>query len=112
MKRDSAWNQVYHIVDKIPRGRVMTYGQISLYMENLSAQAVGWAMKSCPQGLPWHRVVNASGGCSTARLPHLPPGLQQALLEKEGVSFQEDGTIDLKVYRWRYSEPGGTNSED
>lgn len=93
--------QVYAMARRIPRGRVMTYGQIATLIENrLSPRAVGWAMHGCPANVPWQRVVNASGGCSTDRLPDTPAGLQRALLEKEGVEFLESGTLDLERYRW------------
>ena len=99
--RKSAWEAVYATARRIPRGRVMTYGQIATLLgSHLSPRAVGWAMHGCPAGIPWHRVVNASGGCSTERLPHLPPGLQRALLRAEGVSFRKNGTLDLDDYRW------------
>jgi methylated-DNA-protein-cysteine methyltransferase-like protein len=97
----SPWDDVFRLVRRIPRGRVMTYGQIATLIENrLSARAVGWAMHGCPEGVPWQRVVNASGGCSTDRLPDLPEGLQRAMLEAEGVVFRENGTLDLARYRW------------
>ena len=96
-----AFERVYQWTKKIPRGQVMTYGQISVLMESrLSPAAVGWALNSCPEGVPWHRVVNASGGLSTERLPNLPPGLQRAMLEAEHVEFRANGTLDLKRYRW------------
>jgi len=98
--RESAWQKVYDLVRQIPFGRVMTYGQISHYTEPLSARAVGWAMHNCPDGVPWHRVVNSRGGCSTDRLPHLPTGLQRALLEQEGVVFRDNGTLSLSEYLW------------
>ena len=99
-REPSAWEEVYQIVRRIPRGKVMNYGQIARLLERpLSARAVGWAMRQCPSGLPWHRVVNASGGCSTDHL-HDHPGLQRALLEAEGVRFDEQATIDLSRYRW------------
>ena len=88
------------MVRMIPPGKVMTYGQIALLEEPLSARAVGWAMNSCPEGVPWHRVVNSRGGCSTDRRPDIPPGLQKALLENEGVVFRENDTLDLDVYRF------------
>jgi methylated-DNA-protein-cysteine methyltransferase-like protein len=79
----------------------MTYGQLATLIENrLSPRAVGWAMHGCPEELPWQRVVNASGGCSTDRLPEVPAGLQRALLEAEGVEFRENGTLDLERYLW------------
>ena len=99
--RKSAWEAVYAAARRIPRGRVMTYGQIATLLgSRLSPRAVGWAMHGCPRGIPWHRVVNASGGCSTERLPHLPSGLQRALLLSEGVAFRRNGTLDLEEYRW------------
>jgi methylated-DNA-protein-cysteine methyltransferase-like protein len=104
MQRESVWDEVYRLVREIPEGRVMTYGQIALYVEPLSARAVGWAMNNCPEDVPWQRVVNSKGGCSTDRLPHIPTGLQQSLLEREGIQFSEDGALDLKKYRWLPSE--------
>jgi methylated-DNA-protein-cysteine methyltransferase-like protein len=95
-----AFSAVYKLVRRIPRGRVMTYGQISVALgSGLSPRAVGWAMHGCPKDVPWQRVVNASGGLSTERMPDVPPGLQRALLEKEGVEFRANGTLDLDVYR-------------
>jgi methylated-DNA-protein-cysteine methyltransferase-like protein len=99
--RSGAYDQVYALARRIPRGRVMTYGQIATLIGNrLSPRAVGWAMHGCPRGVPWQRVVNASGGCSTDRLPDIPAGLQRAMLEAEGVGFRENGTLDLERYRW------------
>ncbi|MGW8181250.1 MAG: MGMT family protein, partial [bacterium] len=60
-------------------------------------------------GIPWHRVVNSRGGCSTDRIPHLPTGLQRALLEKEGVVFLKNDTIDLSRYLW---DPTGQKGEE
>lgn len=88
------------MVRRIPPGKVMTYGQIALYLEPLSARAVGWAMRSCPEDVPWQRVVNSRGGCSTDRLGTMPPGLQRALLESENVCFDTSGHLDLRRYRW------------
>jgi methylated-DNA-protein-cysteine methyltransferase-like protein len=97
----SAYDQVYRLVRRIPRGRVMTYGQIAnLMARRLSPRAVGWAMHGCPGDVPWQRVVNASGGCSTERLPDMPGGLQQHLLQEEGVEFRKSGTLNLDIYRW------------
>ena len=100
-ERGGAFAAVWRLVRRIPRGRVMTYGQIAGWLEQeLSPRAVGWALHGCPEDVPWQRVVNASGGCSTERLPDGPPGLQQALLEAEGVEFRENDTLDLERYRW------------
>jgi len=82
----------------------MNYGQIAALLGHaISARAVGWAMHGCPDDVPWHRVVNAAGRCSTSRLGDLPPGLQRALLEEEGVEFRLDGSLDIARYRF---DPG------
>jgi len=104
--RSGAFNEVYELVRTIPRGRVMTYGQIATLLGNrLSPRAVGWAMHGCPEGVPWQRVVNASGGLSTERMPDIPPGLQRHLLEEEGVVFRPNGKLDLARFRHAPSGP-------
>jgi methylated-DNA-protein-cysteine methyltransferase-like protein len=100
-QKRSVFFAVYKLVRRIPRGRVMTYGQIATEIGNrLSPRAVGWAMHGCPKDVPWQRVVNAKGGCSTDRLPDAPIGLQRHLLEAEGIDFRSNGTLDLDRYRW------------
>ena len=100
-ERASAQQEVFALVRRIPRGRVMSYGQISALLGGrLSPRAVGWMLHRCPDDLPWQRVVNAAGGCSTDRLPDFPKGLQRSLLEGEGVTFRRNGTLDLELYRW------------
>jgi methylated-DNA-protein-cysteine methyltransferase-like protein len=99
MGKSSAWNEVYEIVRLIPPGTVMTYGQIAkLCGRPLTPRAVGWAMHDCPADVPWHRVVNSKGGCSTDHLPGGEPGRQRGLLEAEGIEFRNNGTVDLSRY--------------
>ncbi|HXK58280.1 MAG TPA: MGMT family protein [Acidobacteriota bacterium] len=108
-KKKSAWEAVYDLVREVPSGRVTTYGDIARALEGrLSARAVGWAMHVCPADLPWHRVVNAQGGYSAERLPHVPEGLQRALLESEGIPFKPDGRVDLKACRWNWKRRSQT----
>lgn len=96
-----AFAEVHALVRRIPAGRVMTYGQIAqLIGQRLSPVGVGWAMRSSPPDVPWQRVVNAQGGCSTDRSGKLPPGLQRTLLESEGIVF-DDGTLAVERYRWQ-----------
>lgn len=100
-ERISAQQEVFELVRRIPPGRVMSYGQIStLIGGRLSPRAVGWMLHRCPDDLPWQRVVNAAGGCSTDRLPDFPKGLQRARLEGEGVVFRDNGTVDMEAFRW------------
>jgi methylated-DNA-protein-cysteine methyltransferase-like protein len=90
--------RVYKIVRRIPRGRVMTYGQIAeLLGEGYTPRTVGFAMHSSPDGTPWHRVLNAQGATSTGRIV-LPHDKQQRLLEQEGVVFNQNNRCDLETY--------------
>ena len=101
---EQAFEKIYRFVLKIPRGRVMTYGQIARLLEDrYSPRLVGWAMHATPQdgrNIPWHRVINSKGGISTGRVIIQEPQLQQYLLEAEGVVFDERGHCDLSLYQW------------
>jgi methylated-DNA-protein-cysteine methyltransferase-like protein len=93
--------RIVDLIRSIPRGRVATYGQIAVMagMPNGARQVARLLHSSSGKHrLPWHRVINASGGIS------LPAGsgggLQRALLEKEGVLFVR-GKVDLRRHAWR-----------
>ena len=91
---------VYDLVKQVPKGRVVTYGQIAAALGNVRrARLVGYAMRACPDDVPWHRVVNAQGRLST-RAIHGSYNPQRARLEDEGIEFDADGHIDLHVYGW------------
>jgi methylated-DNA-protein-cysteine methyltransferase-like protein len=96
---DLPFARVHALVARIPRGRVATYGQLSQLIDRrLTPVGVGWALRAAPAELPWHRVVNGSGGLST---DGHAPGLQRALLESEGHTFDRQGRLDLARVRWR-----------
>ncbi len=101
MTDSNAWEEVYEIVRLIPPGWVMNYGQVAtLCSRPLSPRAVGWAMHDCPSDVPWHRVVNAAGGCSTDRVARNQPGRQQGRLEAEGIVFSDVRRLDMNRYRF------------
>jgi methylated-DNA-protein-cysteine methyltransferase-like protein len=94
------WKIAYALVKKIPRGRVMTYGQLAAAVKlSGGARAAGRAMAACPNGngIPWHRVVGA-GGRLVLREPNV--WLQRKLLEGEGVTFIERRVQDFKRRVW------------
>ena len=100
--------RVFRIVRMIPKGRVMTYGQIAEILgEGYTPRTVGFVMHSSDDKTPWHRVINAQGGCSTRGLV-LPHDKQQRMLEAEGVSFNARGRCSLEEYVWI---PGPTKLE-
>jgi methylated-DNA-protein-cysteine methyltransferase-like protein len=93
--------RVYKLVRQIPRGRVMTYGQIAVLLgQGYTPRTVGFTMHGAHEShTPWHRVINSQGRCSTGGLL-LPADKQQRMLEAEGVKFT-DGKCDLKIFLWR-----------
>lgn len=96
--------RVYELVRRIPVGRVMTYGQLAeLLGEGYTARTVGFVMHAASEDVPWHRVINAQGACSTGRVV-LPPDKQQRMLEAEAVTFDARGRCDLGRYRWTPEE--------
>lgn len=99
---ESAYRErVFAIVRQIPDGRVMTYGQIAAILgDDYTARTVGFVMHSAnSKNVPWHRVINAQGGCSTAKFS-IPPDLQQKLLERENVRFSDRARCKLSDYLW------------
>ena len=99
------YQQVYALVAQIPRGRVMTYGQIAVILgKPTAARAVGYALHQSPPGmhLPWQRVINAQGKISPRGAGDVlhEPSLQRILLEAEGIRFDAQGRIDLTQYLW------------
>jgi len=94
------WHAVYRLVKQIPRGRVLTYGDVarSLRLRG-GARAAGHAMAATPsgKGIPWHRVVGA-GGKLLIREPYA--SLQRKLLESESVTMTEH-RVNLKLHRWK-----------
>lgn len=92
--------RVYRIVRSIPRGRVMTYGQLAEILgDGYTPRTVGFVMHGSDDKTPWHRVINAQGGCSTGRIA-LPSDKQQRMLSAEGLEFNESGRCDLQRYLW------------
>jgi methylated-DNA-protein-cysteine methyltransferase related protein len=95
--KESFSQGVYRIVARVPRGRVTTYGQIALLLGSPRAgRQVGWAMRNCPDDLPWQRVVKADGAVAGGDFA----AHRRGMLEAEGVRFLQDGRVDLAACRW------------
>lgn len=102
--------KVYTIVKKIPKGRVVSYGQIAAMIGSpRSARVVGWAMHQLDslfpeqvEQYPWWRVINAKGMISTTCHEHTAQA-QKEHLEEDGVTVEErEGSfwVDIEKYRW------------
>lgn len=50
--------------------------------------------------IPWHRVVNAKGEVSYSLSRNGNDAVQQRLLQKEGVEFDDKNRFDLERFRW------------
>ena len=98
----SVFERIYEVVKQIPIGKVATYGFVAMLAGNPRwARVVGYALHSnpAPMIIPCHRVVNREGRVAEA-FAFGGGNVQRELLEKEGVVFECDGTIDLKKYGW------------
>ncbi len=103
------YREFYAVVRRIPRGRVVTYGQVAeLAGHPGAARAVGAAMRaSSGRGLPWQRVVGKYAR-NLARVAILDPiggAVQRQLLEREGIAFTRAGYIPLDRFAWVASDP-------
>ncbi len=100
------FENVYRIVNTIPRGKVTTYGAIARALGlRSSARMVGWALSAIaggraegPGAIPAHRVVNRNGEL-TGKMHFSTPEMMRELLESEGVKFNGDA-VDLKKHLW------------
>jgi methylated-DNA-protein-cysteine methyltransferase-like protein len=103
------FERVYRVVERIPRGRVASYGQIAALLGYpRAARTVGWALASLPEAraasVPWQRVINRAGRISISRAD-LSPSYQRQLLEAEGVVFDDYDRVDMNRYGWRGLDP-------
>ncbi len=95
---------VYRVVRRIPRGKVATYGQIAAILgQPRGARAVGMALGALRDAdvetVPWQRVIGAAGRCT--HRDGFQAGIQQEMLEAEGVVFDRRGYLDFAAVRWK-----------
>lgn len=112
--RDAFYQTVWDIVRQVPRGQVVTYGQIAAMIppppgieppayDRIAPRWVGYAMNAVSgQGepaVPWHRVINSQGGISLSGSRQWA-SLQRDRLEAEGVRFNARGLVDFDACGW------------
>ena len=95
---------VYAFVRTVPRGKVVTYGQVagSLHGISLTARQVGTAMAYAPPDVPWQRVIGAGGYLPIAKRSPEMKQRQRRLLEQEGIVFMPDAQdrVDMRRCQW------------
>lgn len=97
------YEKVYAIVRKIPKGKVVSYGDIAEFIGTRgSARTVGYAMNNAHNvspSVPAHRVVNRNG-LLTGKHHFEFPTLMQELLESEGIEIINDQIQNFEKVRW------------
>ncbi|MFI6325147.1 MGMT family protein [Nonomuraea sp. NPDC050556] len=94
--------RVLEVVERIPPGMVMSYGDIAEYVGEGGPRQVGKVMSTWGGGVPWWRVVHADGTAAGG------------LLDRAMAHWLEEGTVvrgervDMRRARW----DGATRSAD
>ena len=92
------FDKIRRTIEKIPRGKVATYGQVARVAGFPgAARQVVWALHGASaMGLPWHRVVGAGGKILLRDHSAIE---QRMRLEMEGVKFN-GARVDMKTFGW------------
>ncbi len=92
--------RVYELVARIPKGRVITYGDIAaLCGQPLASRIVGGLAHFGPTDLPWHRVVNRLGECASGYYGGKEG--HKTALEQEGFEVENYRIVEFEERRWR-----------
>jgi methylated-DNA-protein-cysteine methyltransferase related protein len=92
--------RVLEVVSAVPRGRVVSYGQVAWMVgKPRAAIQVGWVLHQFGDKVPWWRVINREGRISTTCEEHTA-FLQKQLLEDEGIVVDKDLLIDFNRFRF------------
>ena len=106
-----SYRRIADVIGQIPRGKVMTYGQVAEDAGlGRAARLVGYALHAIGKQLPWHRVVGMRGkGIAKVAIKDPLHGTEQRMrLENEGVRFMGSCGIDLDTYGFRLEKSGTT----
>lgn len=105
-------HSILKIVEQIPLGKVMYYGQIADLL-GISARTAGFIMNSFMeeemQNIPWYRVVAKDGYISSLKLGRKGK-IQKTILEREGYSMIDNDKVDMNIHLWLFA--GINHSED
>jgi methylated-DNA-protein-cysteine methyltransferase-like protein len=104
-----SYRKIYALIVTIPRGKVMTYGQVADAAGlGRAARLVGYALRASPgtfagKPIPWQRVLGArKRGVAQVAIKDAILGTEQRIrLEAERVAFSPSGGVDLTRYGHR-----------
>jgi methylated-DNA-protein-cysteine methyltransferase-like protein len=101
MRSTRIFDRIHQVIRRIPRGKVMTYGDVAIAAGiPRGARVVGYALRGSGNRLPWQRVVGrkSRGRAHITIKDPIAAAMQKKLLMKEGVKFGKDESIDLARY--------------
>jgi methylated-DNA-protein-cysteine methyltransferase related protein len=99
MKTETArkkYNAVHRLVCRIPAGKVLSYADVGR-LTKMGPRQVATAMRGCPAGVPWHRVVGAGGKIRTVGEIGW---MQRERLMAEGILCR-GSNFPYHLYRWK-----------
>ncbi len=98
----NTFGRVYKAVEKVPRGKVTTYGTVAQYLGISNPRVVGYALHAnkTPDTVPCHRVVNIKGELSRG-YAFGGIGIQKQLLSQEGINFQGE-KVNLEKHLFQF----------
>ncbi len=91
------YDSIYGLIREVPKGEVASYGMIASLIPGVGPRQVARAMRTAPNGLPWYRIITASG----AMADHSGAEEQRRRLKREGVTFRRNGVVDWSAHRWK-----------
>lgn len=92
---------IHDLIFDVPAGAAASYGMIASLLPGVGPRQVARALRAAPRGLPWYRIVTASG----APADHAGAEEQRRRLKKEGVAFRKSGAVDWTQSRWTGPSP-------
>lgn len=101
MKRKGIFNKIREVVTKIPKNKVVTYGNVARAAGISNARIVGWALRgNRDPNIPCHRVVKKDGFLANN---YSIGGWQEQKqrLKAEGISFTKENQVDMEKHRWQ-----------
>lgn len=102
---DSFRDNVISFVKKIPRGKVVSYGQVASHCGHpRAARQVGGILRALDVTagkVPWWRVVNNRGLISIKGNWTATKELQKQLLETEGIRVSKEYVLNITKYRYK-----------
>lgn len=107
--------KVVQAVKMIPKGRVVSYGQVALACGSpRAARQVGWVLHTLDGGnsVPWWRVINNLGLISIKGNLISTPQVQKQFLEQEKIIVSDDYKIDINKYRYNYFSASGLKKNE